>query len=200
MRALAAGTTALVISTSFLTTPAHAGRMPLDAQNRLHAGVSLTDTTLGAGGVFGMDSRLTRLVFVDIGVFYTPGNESYDPNIDARNDDPRDWYTLRHGIYAAPGLRIPHRYSDGINWDVVGRAGFAAVWVSDVSQSLIPADKAFVYSEPSLLVGADALIRWDHVGLRVSGKAYGWTTVSPVARTEVNVVRPQFTVEGVYQF
>lgn len=185
---------------TLLSTPATAGRMPMDSLNRVHAGVAVSDNATGLGAVGGMDSRLTRLIFVDIGGFWSGGAQSYDSEIDPDTQEPGDWYTMRHGLYAAPGLRIPHRYSDGLNWDVIGRAGFAALWISDVSQRRIPGEDALMYSEPALLLGADVLLRYDKVGVRMAAKGYGWRTYSPVANVESGVVRPQFTLEGVVQF
>lgn len=191
---------AVALATTLLSSTATAGRMPLESLNRVHAGLAITDNGSGLGGVMGLDSRLTRLIFVDIGGFYTPGEQLYDPSIDPETSEPKEWYTLRNGLYAAPGLRIPHRYQDGFNWDVIGRMGFAAVWVSDESQHIIPQETALVYSEAALLAGADVLLRYDEWGVRMSGKAFAWNKYSPVARMESSTIRPQFTIEGVYQF
>jgi len=192
--------TAAALAATLASSPATAGRMPLDAQNRVHGGLSFTDSMSGIGGTLGMDSRLTRLIFVDLGAFYTGGMPEYNADVDLDNETPDDWYTLKHGLYAAPGLRIPHRYQDGINWDVVGRLGFAALWITDESQAIIPRTEALLYSEPALMSGVDVLVRYDKVGVRLSGKAFGWRTFSPVSNTESGFVRPQFSLEGVYQF
>jgi len=191
---------AVALATTLLSSTATAGKMPLDSLNRVHAGLAITDNGSGLGGVVGLDSRLTRMIFVDLGGFYTPGDQQYDAGIDPETSAPKDWYTMRNGLYAAPGMRIPHRYQDGFNWDVVGRLGFAALWIADESQRIIPQTEALVYSEAALLAGADVLLRMDDFGVRMSGKAYGWNSYSPVARIETNVLRPQFTIEGVYQF
>ncbi|HCH66062.1 MAG: hypothetical protein CL927_06545 [Deltaproteobacteria bacterium] len=190
----------VAFAAALLGSTANAGRMPLASLNRLHGGLAITDSASGLGGIVGMDSRLTRLVFVDLGGFFTPGDQKYDSSINPETQDPSEWYTLRSGLYAAPGLRIPHRYQDGFNWDVVGRAGFAALWIADESQRIIPDDEALVYSEAGLLLGADVLLRFDEIGVRMSGKAYGWHAYSPVKQAESNTIRPQFTIEGVYQF
>lgn len=192
--------TAVALAATLFSTTANAGRMPLESLNRIHGGLAITDNLTGVGGIVGMDSRLTRLVFVDLGGFFTPGNQQFDPRVDPEKQEAQEWYTLRNGLYAAPGMRIPHRYKDGFNWDLIGRAGFAALWVADESQRIIPNDEALVYSEASLLLGADVLFRFDDVGVRLSGKAYGWQAYSPVKQDESSTIRPQFTLEGVYQF
>lgn len=191
---------AVALATTLLSSTATAGKMPLDSLNRVHAGLAITDNGSGLGGIVGLDSRLTRLIFVDIGGFYTPGDQQFDANLDGETSEPSEWYTLRNGLYAAPGLRIPHRYQDGFNWDVVGRLGFAALWISDESQHIIPQSAALVYSEAALLAGADVLLRYDAWGVRMSGKAFAWNKYSPVAGIETTTIRPQFTIEGVYQF
>lgn len=190
----------IALAATLFGATAQAGRMPLDSLNRIHGGLAITDSGSGLGGVLGMDSRLTRLVFVDLGGFYTPGDQQFDADIDPETQDPSEWYTLRNGLYAAPGMRIPHRYQDGFNWDLIGRLGFAALWIADESQRIIPEDEALVYSEAAVLVGADVLLRFDAIGVRMSGKAYGWHAYSPVKQAESNTIRPQFTIEGVYQF
>jgi hypothetical protein len=192
--------TAVALAATFFSSTATAGRMPLESLNRIHGGLAITDNISGVGGVLGLDSRLTRLVFVDLGGFYTPGDQKYDPDTNPQEQDPQEWYTLRNGLYAAPGMRIPHRYKEGFNWDLIGRAGFAALWIADESQRIIPDTEALVYSEAAFLLGADVLVRFDELGIRLSGKAYGWQVYSPVKQDETGTIRPQFTVEGVYQF
>ena len=191
---------ATVLAATLASSPAIAGRQPLDAQNRIHAGLSLTNGLSGVGGTLGMDSRLTRLIYVDLGAFYSGGLPEYNPDVDTAVEEPNDWYTLKHGVYAAPGLRIPHRYQDGFNWDVVGRMGFAALWIADESQAIIPATDALVYSEPALLTGVDVLLRYEKLGVRIAGRGFGWRTYSPISNSESGFVRSQFCVEGVYQF
>ena len=49
-------------------------------------------------------------------------------------DDPQSYALPRHALYATPGWQIPHRYNeDGLNWDVVVRAGFGAMFTKDLS-------------------------------------------------------------------
>jgi hypothetical protein len=191
---------ATALAATLASSPAVAGRMPLDAQNRIHAGLSITDNPSGVGGTLGMDSRLTRLIYVDLGGFYTGGVPDFNPDARGESQGPTDWYTLKHGVYAAPGMRIPHRYQDGFNWDLIGRMGFAALWIADESQAITPSTEAIVYSEPALLTGIDVLLRYEQLGVRLSGKAFGWRTFSPVANSESGFIRGQFCIEGVYQF
>ncbi|MFM2244889.1 MAG: hypothetical protein RL071_963 [Pseudomonadota bacterium] len=177
---------------------AWAGRPPMDPLNRLHAGLSVADGTENVGFQVGFDSRLTRVVHVDAGMFLSV-DEAVQDKVDPLVDDPKDFYSLRHGVFVAPGARIPHRYGDGFNWDLIGRGGFAVIWAADSSQQ-DQNDQMVTVSEPALLLGADLLLRYDRVGLNLSGKAFGFHTYAPAARVETGAVRPQVAAELVFQF
>lgn len=181
-----------------LPADAQARRMAMDPLNRVHAGLSFANDLSNPGVTLGLDSRLTRLGFVDVGSFFTPSAPpaaGYDEQAETST-----WFELRHGIYVTPGLRVPHRSKDeGFNWDLIGRAGIAAIWAFDPSQTTTEGDPVHI-SEPALTVGADALLRWDRIGVRVSGKGYGFRTYHPVPNVVVGAVRPQFAVEAVYQW
>lgn len=193
----AAVITTLVVG-ALSARPAEARRMSLDPLNRMHAGLSVSDQFSGIGGTIGLDSRLTRLAFVDVGGFFS-GGEPTNTTFDATTE-PSTWFELRHGVYVTPGLRIPHRYKDaGVNWDLIGRAGMGAIWAHDPSQATSDGGPVHI-SAPSAVLGADALIRWDRIGIRVGGKAFGWRSYQPTVRETVGVIRPQFAVEGVFQW
>jgi hypothetical protein len=175
------------------STTASARRVPLDSQIRLHGGLSLADTTLQPGVSVGLDTRLTRLFYVDVGGFYTPGEDPEDQRLVLA--DPSETFTMQHGVFATPGLRIPHRYGETFNWDLIGRLGFGVVWSHDSA-----AERAPDVSDPALTGGADLLLRYKRAGLRLSGKAFAWSSFSAPALEEVNMLRPQFGVEGLYQW
>ena len=197
MQARGLQTMALVVGL-FGAPAAWAGRPPMDPLNRIHAGLSLADGFDNVGVQAGLDSRLTRIIHVDAGLFVS-ANEATRSTVDPLVDDPKTFYSLRHGVYVAPGARIPHRYGDGFNWDFIGRGGFAVIWAADSSQT-DQNDQMVTVSEPALLVGADLLLRYDRVGLNLSGKALGFHTYAPAARIETNAVRPQMAAELVVQF
>jgi len=165
--------------------------MPMDPQNRVHLGASLTDSDLSTGLIIGLDSRMTRLIYVDVGGFRTLVGP---PEIDLDSAEPADFITLRHGLTVTPGLRIPHRYGEGINWDLTVRAGFGAVWATDASAE----DSLQV--DPALLGGLDLLLRKDSVGIRTSGRAFGFKPFTKQNREEIPMVRPQYAIELVYQW
>jgi hypothetical protein len=184
---------------SLASLPAFAGHDSLDPLNRAHLGVSYSDqNTLGING--GFDSRLTRLVFIDMGGFASP--MPFPDDIQAQADDPAsETVFLRHGIYVAPGIRVPHREKDGLQWDVTGRGGFGGVWSADINPESVTMNGHYeVEADPALLAGLDLQLRKDHVGLRVTGKEYFFKVFSGPLRTDVALAKPQFTGEVVYQW
>lgn len=177
----------------FASSTASAARYGLDPQNRLHVGFSLADNTLAPGAAAGLDSRLTRLLYVDVGGFFSAKD---DTGREAPRTMPEvsDWFELRHGLYVAPGLRVPHRYGDGLNWDLTGRLGFGAVWSADGSADYV------LKADPALLGGADLLLRYESVGVRLTGKGFLYEGFATGPRRATAVFRPQFSIEGVFQW
>ena len=187
-----------MLSLLLLSASADAARMPLDPQNRLHLGLAAMNGTDSLGLTFGMDSRLTRFVSIDIGGFLsatetpilTPPEES----------SVEDWVTMRHGIWFAPGIRVPHRYGDGLTWDVFFRSGFGTVWSADAS------DDYEALFDVALIGGVDFMLRKDNIGARISGKGFFYKTYPYVAwqedwvANELFVLAPQVSLEAVYQF
>ena len=63
----------------------------------------------GLGGTVSIESRLTQLITINMGGFVsTPTHYG-----DVESRDEQDWVLLNHGLWAAPGWRIPHRYGNG---------------------------------------------------------------------------------------
>lgn len=191
----------IVVATlcSLASLPAFAGHDSLDPLNRVHLGISFSDeNTPGING--GLDSRLTRLVFIDMGAFASP--MPFPDDIKAEGDDPAtDTVFLRHGIYVAPGVRIPHREKDGLQWDVIGRGGFGGVWSTDINPESATLDGSYeIEADPALLAGLDLQLRKDHVGLRVAGKEFFYKVFSGPERADVALAKPQFTGEILYQW
>lgn len=179
--------------------PAHARRVALDPENRIHLGAALTDdTSLGLFG--GLDSRLTRIVYVDVGGFVSP--VPLDEGVVPTSDDGRDYIFLRHGIYVGPGLRLPHRQPQSFQWDLTGRLGFAAVWSNDVhpDNSLSPGERYEIEANPSLMGGIEGLVRKDAVGIKLSARGYMYRPFSQFERADLVLVRPQYVAELVFQW
>ena len=63
---------------------------------------------------------------MDVGGFISPIPLPDDVAPDS--EEGKDFIFLRHGVYVAPGLRIPHRQPSALQWDIIGRPGFAAIF------------------------------------------------------------------------
>ena len=181
---------------------AQAARQVLEPQNRVHGGVSLTGGPMldasSFGATFGFDSRMTRMLFVDVGGFLSPAPIG---DVPGSFDDPTTSIYLRHGLYVAPGLRVPHRVGEGLVWDVIARGGFAGLWWTDVqSTKTLQSDEYLADLSPAGLVGVDALLRKGKVGGRVGAKGYGFLPFSQAASDSVRVLRGQVTAEAFYQW
>ncbi|MCK6501987.1 hypothetical protein L6R53_01045 [Myxococcota bacterium] len=179
--------------------PAQARRLPLDPENRVHLGAALTDNqTFGITG--GLDSRLTRVVSVDVGGFVSP--IPLPDDVAPVSERGQDFVFMRHGVYVAPGLRLPHRQPKALQWDLVLRPGFAALFNSDVhpDNQLSPNERFQTIATPSLFGGGELLLRKDHVGLRLSGRAYLFRQFSAFENADMVLVRPQYSAELVWQF
>lgn len=193
----------LMVVGLLLPTLSFAGRLALEPQTRVHAGLSVAggpmDGAPSLGAALGMDARMTRLLSLDVGGFLSPGEA---PSLDTPAEDGAGSIFLRHGIFVAPGVRIPHRASEKISWDVVFRAGFGGVWWTDVqAQETVGDDSSpFTGMSPSLLGGVDLLLRQDAWGLRVGGKAFGFRAFSDAELNVVSLARPQASAELLYQW
>jgi len=181
-----------------LSTPALAARMPMDPQNRAHVGASVVNQD-SVGVSAGLDSRLTRFVYIDVGGFAS----MVSPDVvvpTATDATSSDFVRTRHGLWVAPGVRVPHRYGDGLKWDVFFRGGFGVTWAQDLS-----ADGDYL-TNPAGLGGVDLMLRKDAVGVRASGKAFAYRAFSTAAfeeswgLDELGVVSSQFALEAIYQW
>lgn len=190
---------AALLVLSLVGAPAHARRLPMDPQNRLHLGLSYNDrASMGAFG--GLDSRLTRVVSVDVGGFVSPF--AMQDSVVPDSDDAKDFVFLRHGLYVSPGLRLPHRQGEKVQWDLLLRPGFAAIFTQDVhpDNNLSPNERFRTHADPALFAGGEFLIRSGDIGLRTGARAYLFRQFSSFEGDDIVLVRPQIYVEGVYQF
>jgi hypothetical protein len=180
-------------------SPASAANMALDPQTRLHAGVSVTPGAGGVGATVGFDARLTRVVAIDMGAFASPMAETKDPP--GVDDTLPGSAQLLHGVYLAPGLRLPHGQPKSWAWEVFARGGGGVAWTVDTNPELRSAvGEAPVRAAMAGCVGADALVRAGRYGARVAGKAWVFEATQTVPLTTHTVVRPQFSVEALVQW
>ena len=133
----------------------------LEPQNRLTAGFTYTEGNIGA--TISFDSRLSQLIFVNIGGFRGLNNGE----VESIAGDPKSYIKIQHGLWAAPGLRFPHRYKkDAINWDVIVRGGFGCLFADAAG------GEDWLLMEPAGLAGADLLFRKDQYGVRITTKTF----------------------------
>ena len=185
-----------------LPTAAIAARPALDPQNRLHAGVGVATgagfSAPSVGATLGVDSRMSRVVYVDVGGFLSPVAV---PDLGLAEEVGADSIFLRHGLYVAPGLRVPHRAGEGVTWDVLLRGGFAGVWWTDVqAEQTLGSGTYLVDLDPAALAGLDAIVRKGALGARVSAKGYIFAPYSHTQDEDIRVLRPHLAVEAFYQW
>lgn len=178
---------------------ARAETMALDPQNRAHVGVSVIPAPSGVGVIGGLDSRLTRVVALDIGGFASPAPLAEGLE---GGEDFRETTLLRHGIYVTPGLRIPHAQPKTWAWEVFARGGGGVVWTANLSEDAPVTGDTRYAVEPELAgtLGADALVRFGRLGVRASGKAWLFEVLQPSPVEAFVVVRSQFGVEALLQW
>ena len=168
---------------------AHAQMFSLQPLNRLSAGGSYADSSFGLGMSF--ESRLTQIIYVNIGAFRSLSEAEYE------GDELRDKIKLRHGVWAAPGIRLPHRYKkskNAINWDLFLRTGFGCFF-NDL------ADKPDAFNmEPGALVGADLLLLWRDVGIRISGKSVFQNAYVSTEDQSLLLISPLLNIDFYSQF
>ncbi len=193
---------AVVLVSGLVSRVAEAGRPALDPQNRVHAGLSVAGGELfdapSFGAAFGFDSRMTRLLSVDVGGFVSPMALGEVP---ASFEEAGSSIYLRHGLYVAPGFRVPHRAREGLNWDVLARLGFAGVWWTDAQATATRlGDDYLVGLDPALLGGIDLVLRQGSFGARLGAKAFGFAPFSQTTLEPVAVLRPQGAAELFFQW
>ena len=172
-----------------LIQQAHAVRLAMEPQNRLLVGYSHIDG--GQGTTISFESRLTQLIYVNMGGFTT----LVDNAGDIESSTPEEWLKMNHAIWAAPGWRVPHRYKDaGFNWDLLLRGGFACVFTDDVFRD----DLLLV--DPSALAGVDVYLHKGDAGLRVSNRMFFYQPEPTQTLQGVSIQRLQSSVEVFWQW
>jgi len=172
---------------------AEAVRVAMEPQNRVYAGVVQSDG--GIGSTVSIESRLTQLVSINMGGFVS--SPLHYGSVETR--DEQQWIKLNHGLWAAPGVRIPHRYGKGkLNWDVVGRAGFACVFTTDAFR-----DDLYLINA-SGLVGLDGYLTYkvsetQTMGLRFGNKMFAYQPYLTRTLKGLPVQRLQHSIEFFWQ-
>jgi hypothetical protein len=172
-----------------MSSSAQAVRPAMDPLNRLHAGGSFTSAP-GIG--LGFDSRMTNLLWMDMGAFMSMGEPQANQVVPNANGD--DTWLLRHGLYLAPGLRMPHQQAETIQWDIFVRGGFSGIWAADAASDYDQVSNLGLFS------GGELVVKSGSIGMRLSGKFFYFRPYSKYRQLEVTVVRPQYGAEAIYQF
>jgi hypothetical protein len=147
-----------------------------------------------------MDTRLTRFVHVDVGGFRSL--LSLDDGLELPGPEPSAAFILRHGVFIAPGVRIPLSQPRSFNYEISLRGGAAALWLSDLDPGASRMDGGNYGGSTvaSGLAGADLFLRVRHVGVRAGYKHYFCTPFSEAVRRAVLLSTGQVLFEAVYQF
>ena len=168
---------------------AQAQMFSLKPLNRISAGASYVDTSMGVSASF--ESRLTHVIYLNIGGFRSLSDLEFE------GEELKDQLKLRHGIWAAPGIRFPHRYNKGvnaINLDLVARAGFGCFFIA-------VADKPDAFNmEPGAVFGADFILSFRNVGLRLSGKGVYQKAYASTVDQALVLISPLTSLEFYTQF
>lgn len=172
----------------------------LEPQVRVHAGGSWVSGPSPFGINAGIDARLTRILAIDLAGFVTPAPIDDSEYVDREIDT--EYYWLRHAVYFAPGIRIPHAQPRTWAWDVFVRGGAGVVWFADTHPEATGLDGADRRTSPSAAgnAGLDVLARFGKAGIRVAGKAWFYEAQHPQLSVTEFMVQPQVTVEGLWQF
>lgn len=179
---------------------AQATEMALEPQNRVHVGLSVVPEPSGFGITGGFDSRLTRLLAIDVGAFASP--VPLAEGIAPAGGDRPDFLILRHGLYVMPGIRIPHPQPRAWAWEGFLRAGSGVVWTADTSPEVLYSDGARYLTQPRIagVAGSDLLARFGRFGVRASGKAWMFEVLDPSPLRSWFTVRSQFGIEALIQW
>ena len=189
----------LFVLTTALSGSALAGTS-LEPQIRVHAGGSWVGGPAPFGVNMGVDARLTRILAIDLAGFVTPAAIDDAEYIDRA--DESEYYWMRHSVYFAPGIRIPHPQPRDWAWDVYVRGGAGVIWYADINPDAygLAGEERAVTPAPAGNAGLDALARFGNFGVRVAGKAWFYEGQHPQVSATQFMIQPQVTVEALWQF
>jgi len=173
----------------------------MEPQVRVHLGASAVSGPSGFGLMGGLDARLTRVLYMDIGGFGSV--MSLPDQVDIDVTDQSDYFRLRHAIYLAPGVRIPHRQPERFAWDLTFRFGPALTWTADLNPDSFAVEPKDAYRVSASIAGnggLELLVRRNNVGVRASGRYFLANIIDYEANDYTLVFMPQLGLEAIYQF
>ena len=182
-----------------VTPTAEAAGNVMEPRVRAHAGAFMTQGPSGIGVTGGLESRLSRMIYVDLGALYNPVDITTANDLDgATTKGP---FLARHVLYLTPGLRIPHRQPEGFRWDVNFRLGPGVLWSAYVGDSLNPEQiLEELEADVALITGADLGILVGRFGVRLSGRLVTARPYHKSTQLETAFYAPFGLLEGFYQF
>jgi hypothetical protein len=188
----------LIALTVTQATTAQAG--VLEPQVRIHAGVNYVTGPSPFGITGGLDARLTRVVAIDLGGFGSVAGIEESDYVD--QDVDADYFRLRHGVYFAPGLRIPHAQPREWAWDVFIRAGAGVIWYGDTQPSSLTVTRAPGETTAAAggFGGIDLMARFGVFGVRASGRGWVYEGQHQFGGTPAVLIQPQLCLEGLVEF
>lgn len=177
--------------------PAVAGTMP--TQNRLHLGVSGVEGPSPLGLTGGLDSRLTRFVYVDAGGFRAL--LPLEDGLDLPSLDPGDAFIVRHGLFLSPGVRIPHVQPKSFTYDLLIRGGVAALWLANLDPEVSTFDESTYGSTTvaSGFAGLELHAQVGHFGTRLGYRHYFAAPYYEAIMASTLLASGQVSLEAVYQ-
>ena len=189
----------LILAAGLLwTQTAEAGGNAMNPRVRAHLGAAITEGPNGIGITGGMESRLSRLIYVDLGALYNPVSLSPD---ELGDQEFSQRFLVRDYIYILPGLRIPHKQPVNFQWDFNVRAGPAVLWTAYVGDVLNPETLYDALEmDVSMLAGADLGLMFGQVGVRISGRMVLAMPFDQSQGKGVFIAVPQGGLEAFYQF
>lgn len=169
MRLLLGG---ILVGLAVRTPTAAAQGMALDPLVRVRGSADWVPGPASPGVGMGMDSRLTRLLFLEVAGFFSPRvlPEGLDASGQAATlplyglTGP---FRLRHGLVLAPGFRIPHRQPAGFLVELLVRVGAGPVWLADFSPhtTVVSETRYEIRPHAALVAGLQALVEKGRWGL-----------------------------------
>ena len=191
--------TLTIMTVCFLwVMPAQAAGNSMNPRIRAHVGAVITEGPNPIGITGGMESRMSRLLYVDLGAMVNPASIRLEELGDQEFSQD---FLVRDYIYIMPGLRIPHKQPVNFQWDINLRAGPAVLWTAYVGDVLNPET---LYDElemdVSMLTGADLGLMFGSMGVRFSGRVVLAMPFDQARGTGQFIWVPQGGIEAFYQF
>ena len=170
----------------------------LNPRVRVHGGAVVSEGPTPVGFTAGIDSRASRFIYLDIGGFMNPFNPITN---ELDRDALRSPHLVQHGIYALPGIRIPHRQPKAFSWDITFRTGFGLLWTTFAGTKTNPNyGTQPLDADVMTAAGVDLGIRRGALGLRAAGRVLVSWPHDYASQRDPLFWAPQLAVEGLYQF